>query len=239
MLLEHIRFENRLALKIEIKNKKYIDQALQSFGLGEHRSVIVIIGGAGGVREEDWKPIRKVLTVIAKIAQEKNAVVIDGGTHSGVMAAIGEIRKNNEYNFPLIGIAADGTVNWPGRKLGIRKWFPSNRKLGPLDPNHTHFILVPGNNWGDESSWIADVATRLAGEYSSLAVLINGGTISREKDVPYNLKAGRPVYVIEGTGRAADEFAAQPPDTKLMQIFNVHDLNRLQNELNYSLKLTE
>ena len=47
------------------------------------------------------------------------------------------------------------------------------------------------------------------------------------------------IYVIEGTGRAADEFAAHPTDAKLMQIFNVHDLDRFHNELNYALKITE
>ena len=58
----------------------------------------------------------------------------------------------------------------------------------PLDPHHTHFILVPGKNWGDESSWIAQIATQLAGDQPSVAVLVNGGKIAHDQDVPSNLE---------------------------------------------------
>ena len=32
----------------------------------------------------------------------------------------------------------------------------------PLEPNHTHQVLVPGSSWGEESPWLADIATWLA-----------------------------------------------------------------------------
>ena len=61
MLLEHIRFENRQALKIEIDDTEQIGQALEMLGLAEKHPVIVIVGGAGGIRDEDWGPIRKAM----------------------------------------------------------------------------------------------------------------------------------------------------------------------------------
>lgn len=227
MLLEHIRFENRQSLKISIHADSDIEQALFKLGLELDRAVIVIIGGAGGIQREDWEPILDAVKTIAKIAQDNNAVVIDGGTESGIMSAIGKIRAENNYIFPLIGIAAEGTVKWPGRKLSIRQRISFSQNAGNLDPNHTHFILVPGTNWGDESSWIAEIASQLAGNYPSLAILINGGIISREEDVPNNLKAGRTVLVIKGTGRAADELAAHPLETDLMPVIHVNDLTKL------------
>jgi len=236
MLLEHIRFKKRQTLKIEIKTQNEISLALQKLGLGENRPVIVVVGGAGGIREEDWESIQDGIGRIAQSAQENNAAVIDGGTDSGIMAAMGNIRTKNEYSFPLIGVAAEGTVKWPGRKLSVRERLSFNRDACMLDPNHTHFILVPGKNWGDESSWIAAVATQLAGEQSSLAILINGGMISREKDIPNNIKAGRAVLVLEGTGRAADEFATRPPKTDLMPLINISELDRLAEELKHHLK---
>ena len=56
--------------------------------------VIVIVGGAGGMSADD---IAKVQSFFEKyllpFADGKNAVIIDGGTSSGVMAAIGLARK--------------------------------------------------------------------------------------------------------------------------------------------------
>lgn len=73
-----------------------------------------------------------------------------------------------------------------------------------LDPNHTHFFLIPGKDWGDESAWISKIATSIAGNHKSITVLVNGGNISRQ-DVEYSLLENRPTFVIRGTGRLADE----------------------------------
>ena len=235
MLLEHIRFENRQALKIEINATDKIPQALKMLGFEKTQPVIVIVGGAGGIREEDWEPIRQAMDTIIQIAHETGAAIIDGGTDSGVMAISGQIRAEKGYRFPLMGIAAEGTVKWPGRKLGIKEKMVLNKYAASLDANHTHFILTPGNDWGDESPYIADTATQLAGNGQSVAVLINGGNISRDMDVPNNMKAGRTVLVIEGTGRAADEFATHPPSTPLMRFIHISELDRLSAELKENL----
>jgi hypothetical protein len=50
------------------------------------------------------------------------------------------------------------------------------------------------------------------------------------------MKAGRTVLVIEGTGRAADEFATHPPETKLMKFIHVSELDRLVKELKNQLQ---
>ncbi len=236
MLLEHIRFENRQALKIEISSPDKIGQALKMLGFEGQLPAIVLVGGAGGIRDEDWEPIRKAMDTILLAAHEIGAAIIDGGTDSGVMSISGQIRAEKGYRFPLIGIAAEGTVKWPGRKLGFQERLTLNKYAAPLDANHTHFILTPGSEWGDESPWIADIATQFAGEGHSVAVLINGGNISRDMDVPNNMKAGRTVLVIEGTGRAADEFATHPPDTKLMRFIHISELDRLADEIKKQLQ---
>jgi len=73
-----------------------------------------------------------------------------------------------------------------------------------LDPNHTHFFLIPGDDWGDESAWISKIATAIAGDKKSITILVNGGNISRT-DVEYSLLENRPTFVMRGTGRMADE----------------------------------
>ena len=64
--------------------------------------------------------------------------------------------------------------------------------------------MIPGSDWGDESGWIAKIATAIAEGEKSITILVNGGNISRT-DVEYGLLENRPAYIMRGTGRLADE----------------------------------
>jgi hypothetical protein len=61
-------------------------------------------------------------------------------------------------------------------------------------------VLVPG----DESPWLDRVATAIAAGRPSATLLVNGGSITYD-DVERSLASRRPVLVLAGTGRAADE----------------------------------
>ena len=107
------------------------------------------------------------------------------------MKEIGYQRKRNKFSFPLIGVVFDSLI--------IKE-----EPKSILDPNHTHFFLIPGDDWGDESAWISKIATSIARNNKSLTILVNGGNISRT-DVEYSLLENRPVFIMRGTGRLADE----------------------------------
>jgi hypothetical protein len=79
--------------------------------------------------------------------------------------------------------------------------------------NHSHFVIVPGNDWGDESPWLALVASALSGTQPSATVLVNGGDTAW-LDVEASVAAGRPVIVVDGSGRAADDIAAALRDPR-------------------------
>jgi hypothetical protein len=66
---------------------------------------------------------------------------------------------------------------------------------------------VPGTDWGDEAPWLSRVAAALAPDGRSVTVLLNGGDVTW-CDLELSLQAGRPVVVVAGTGRVADELAA-------------------------------
>ena len=100
----------------------------------------------------------------------------------------------------LLGVAADGMVLYPGKTTG------TNEHAVPLDPNHSHFILVKANTWGEETTTMYELVQFLSREHTSVAVLVNGGEIAR-KEALYNVHQGRPLIIIEGSGRAADEIA--------------------------------
>jgi hypothetical protein len=176
---------------INISDDKEIVQALKKLGLPHPKKVIVLIGGADGIGLLDQLAVKKAVEVLARLAEEMNAVVVDGGTQAGIMAEIGSQRQNHKFSFPLIGVVFDSLLS---------KEEPKNI----LDPNHTHFIFIPGDEWGDESAWIAKIATRIAEGEKSITVLVNGGEISQQ-DVQHSLNEDRHVFIMRGTGRLADE----------------------------------
>ena len=188
------------AARIRIASTDEIAAALDSAGLRLDRAVIVLVGGAGIMGEKEFETVAQVLRdEVVPVAERRDAVVIDGGTDSGVMQLIGRARSALGGRFPLIGVAAEGTVLVPGAGT------PSPDAVR-LEPNHTLFLLVPGTQWGDEAAWMMEVAGVVAGRRSSVTVLINGGQIAYT-DVAASLGSGRPVVVLAGSGRTADAIA--------------------------------
>jgi hypothetical protein len=125
--------------------------------------------------------------------------VVDGGTDSGVMQLLGRARADLRAAFPLVGVAAEKKIVLPGDGT-------EQVDRAPLEPNHSHLCWCQVAR-GDESPWLARMATALAGGLPSVTVLINGGAIALQ-DVAHSLAAGRPVLVIAGSGRTADRIAA-------------------------------
>jgi hypothetical protein len=174
-----------------IKDDKEIPQALTELGIPHPKRVIVLVGGAGGVGFWDAFPMRKAIRIIARLAAETHSVVVDGGTQAGIMKEIGKQRKQNNFSFPLVGVVFDSLLM-------------EREPHSVLDPNHTHFFLTPGEDWGDESAWISKIATAIAGDQKSITILVNGGNISKT-DVQHSLLENRTAVVMRGTGRMANE----------------------------------
>lgn len=175
-------------------------EALATLGVSGHRPVLVVVGGASGMSEPDRGRVDDLVrTRLVPGLERHGAAVVDGGTDAGVMRLLGQVRTASAAAFPLLGVAAAGTVRLPGQE-----------EAGPdavdLEPGHTGVLLVPGTAWGDESPWIAEVAGRLAGPFASVTLVINGGEVTYS-DVEHSLAAGRPVLVLAGSGRAADAIA--------------------------------
>lgn len=195
-------FTNKLSAQaIQVHNLVDLSEALPKIGLHRTRPTLVLVGGASGIGEADKARLQQLFTQeIAPLAQELGVAVVDGGTDAGIMGFMGQARTAMGGTFPLIGVAALGTVIVPNVP-------PPSSDAAPLEPNHTHFILVPGTNWGDESPWLAHIASVLSQGCSSATIVVNGGEITFQ-DVFYSVEAGRPVVTLDGTGRTADKLAA-------------------------------
>lgn len=198
-LAQKISFPNRhQAQWTSVTSKSELDHALTKLGLNIPAPVMVLVGGAAGIAPHDEALIQQTVSLLARLAEELALTVLDGGTQSGVKAFMGEARTASDYNFPLLGVAVEKLIHWHER--------PASGMSVALEPHHTHFLFVPGQEWGEESSWLSEAASNLSRNLPSLTILINGGEISRE-DVQHSLQANRPAIIMQGTGRLADELA--------------------------------
>ncbi|MGY1683283.1 hypothetical protein [Geodermatophilus sp. SYSU D01176] len=176
--------------------------ALDRLGVSRGRPVLALVGGAAGMDEARHGLVEEVFRcAVIPVVDGRGGAVVDGGTDAGIMRVIGRVRSACRAGFPLVGVAAEGTVAAPG---GAQ---PDDGNAADLEPHHTHVILVPGDSWGDESPWLAAVASAIAGGEPSATLVVNGGDITYA-DVEQSLAGGRPVLVLAGTGRTADAVAA-------------------------------
>lgn len=211
----NLAFENgSVAQVMRIEHESDLSAGLNTLGLLGNRPVLVVIGGASLLNEEDFARLQQLFVeVLAPIAQDLGCYAIDGGTDAGVMRLMGHAREKTGFDFPLIGVSPMGLVKLPNVPN-------SESEAAFLEPHHTHFILVSGNQWGNESPWLAKIAKQLAGSKPSVTILINGGAIALV-DAQENFKVGRPIVAIAGSGRLADEIATairHPEQEKREQI---------------------
>lgn len=195
--------------------------ALDALGLSEPMPVLVLIGGAANV---DPAVAEALLILFERLAPRLDALgvtVVNGGTAFGVMALMGQARHRTAAGFPLVGVAARGTVaqetlpscaavsvlSEAGQLVDIdRLGGRASGEGARLDPHHSHFLLTPGDRWGDESAWIVAAATQLAGNRPALTLVAAGGLVTR-RDVGLALQTGRRLIVLAGTGGTADLLA--------------------------------
>lgn len=172
---------------------------LAALDLKPHKTLILIIGGAEGV-DEKLKPrlIQLFGRGIARAAANANAVIIDGGTQSGVMAMMGQGVADRGSKCSLIGVAPKALIAYPGS--------PSPSSVN-LDPNHSHFVLVEGGEWGSGLATIFNLAGALTRDAPGVAILASGGANARDEVVQV-VRQNLPLIVIEGSGGLADEIVA-------------------------------
>ena len=166
------------------------------------------------MQAEDLEAVREMFErAVLPMLASRDAVIVDGGTDSGIMAVLGRAREASGLDVPLVGVTAAGTVAAPGT---------GGPDAAALEPRHTHIVLVPGDAWGDETPWLGHVADAIAEKHASVTIVINGGEITYA-DAAASLARGRPLVVLAGTGRTADAIAAaarsgEDPDPRAVKV---------------------
>lgn len=206
-------FEHGTAAAIEVEHFEDLAGAKVALGLAGEQPVVVVVGGAAGLDEAQARTLESLAVGIVEAATACGAAIVDGGTDAGIMRLVGRARAQTGSSAPLVGVVVRALAGLPGH--------PLEGEMAPLEPGHTHFVLVPGSMWGEEVLWLARVAGVLADGRPSVTVLVNGGEIAWT-DVAMSVRAGRRVLTVAGTGRTADALAdvvaGQPGDERASEL---------------------
>lgn len=198
----------------------------------------ILISVTGGAQNFVMKPKLKDVfrQGFIKAAQSTGAWIITGGMNAGVMKHIGEaikyytLKHGSKYSIPLIGVAPWGCVlnrdcligesgKWPAKYTTVAGKMTIEC---PLDPNHTHFLLIDNGSvrkYGTEIEFRAELERSISNSptyissegYDNLnipivCVVLEGG-VNTIKAVKNAIVSGTPCIVVQGSGRAADILA--------------------------------
>ena len=175
-----------------------------ALGVEAPRGVVVLNGGTVDVPPEIEDRLRPMLQEgLAAVAAEERLTVLTGGTDAGIFSIFGEGLGRNA-SAPCIGIAPAGLVE-AGLGTSQSDGGSGGDKV-PLEPNHSHFVLVDADEWGGETRAMLALAAALGATAPSLAVLAGGGTVA-EQEALGHARDGREILVLSGSGRLADRVA--------------------------------
>jgi hypothetical protein len=165
------------------------------------RGLLVLNGGTEELPPEIAERLRSLLQDgLARVALHHRLTVLTGATDAGVFRLFGEgLGRDRPGKVPCIGVAPAALVAWAETDAADGE---SGRV--PLEQHHTHFVLVEGGSWGNETEVMLSLVEALSADAPSLAVLANGGSISK-REVLGHVRAGRELVVLSGSGRLADE----------------------------------
>jgi SLOG in TRPM, prokaryote len=192
---------------------------LDTLGITSPRAVILLFGGAAGLDDSRKAHLATLFAEgVIPVAADSGALIIDGGTQSGVMKIMGEALAAHPGTCQLLGIAPKGKIAHP-EILGASAVSDG----APLEPHHSHFVLVESNEWGGETPKMLELAR--AFNAPTVAVLVNGGAIAADEALQ-SVRNGWQLLVIEGSGRFADELSAAVHDGQVAKSAETSEIAR-------------
>jgi hypothetical protein len=160
------------------------------------------------MEENDLEATRRFwIEAVCPLAQTYRLLVIDGGTDSGTAHILGETRMAINGTFPLVGVVPECCISYPGSPAHSEDAFD-------LDASHSHFILVQGERFGDESALL--VGLLQAAGRPGAAFVINGGDIVFA-EIKLHAAQRNQIITLKGSGRIADQLA-QPTSEERRQL---------------------
>ncbi len=175
------------------------EELLAALDVPPPRATLVLNGSAGILAPGDADHLAAVFGAdgLAGAVAGERLTAVTGGTDAGIFSILG--RSLVAHSAPVIGVAPRSLVSWPGGP-------PAAGRVA-LEPHHSHFVLVEGDAWGDETATLLSLSRALSRSAPSVAVICGGGPVTRN-EVLGHVRDRRPLVVLGGSGRLADELAA-------------------------------
>ena len=191
----------------------------RALALEPARALLVVNGSAsaldGALAE---RLTASFAAVVGALSANGRLTVLSGGTDAGVFAALG--RAIDGWGGQAVGVVPDGCVTWPGRAAGDAD--DAGDRVA-LEPHHSHAVLVAGSQWGQETAMMLGVAAAPAVTAPAVVLVAGGGEVTR-REVLGHAAAGRPIVLLRGSGRLAEELAAAPDlDRALVDVVDLAD----------------
>lgn len=164
------------------------------------KAMVCVFGGAAQLHAALLVPALK--SVIHKgvvwAAAAEGAMIIDGGTDSGVMRIVADaVAAAPKKAVRIVGVAPGGLIQRPGEPPS------ADPNVAPLQKEASGYVLVPSKEWGGETDTMWALISQLQKTLPAVCVLANGGIISK-KEVVSAVRYKVPIVVMEGSGRLAD-----------------------------------
>jgi hypothetical protein len=197
--------DGQVALGVRADRGTDLPRAVRGMGLTTGVPTIVLVGA--GSRAASVTRLGPLLEkVVVRVADAVEGTVVDEGTADGLPGLLGQIRLRKKAAFPLLGVAVDAGAS---RGAGARG--------DGLDPEHTHFVLVPAHRHDELPRWVVSVADAVAGGNRSVALVAAGGEAAWDA-VREHVRAGRLVIAVSRSGGVADHLsgalAGRPADSR-------------------------
>jgi hypothetical protein len=194
----------REAIAINATSTTSGEDLVAALGLAPARGVVVLNGGTEEVADSLRDRLSDVLAEgLAAVARTEGLTLVTGGTDAGAFALLGAALED-ERPPACVGVAVSDLV---ARPTAAPPGAGSEDERVPLEPHHTHFVLAEGSQWGDETPTLLALLGALDRDVPTVVVIAGGGEVTRREAVGH-ARAGRPLIVLKGSGRFADELSA-------------------------------
>ena len=137
------------------------------------KSLIMVSGEAKDIEPAGQQRLTQLFSRgIARAAVNLDAVLMDNGKTSELVAITGQSVADRGYKSPLIGVTSAMQVTYPGQSA-------APDQATPLDPNHSHFVLVETQYPAQEIAFRYQLGAAVATKKPAVTILVNGGEQSR------------------------------------------------------------
>ncbi|MCB0108883.1 MAG: hypothetical protein KDE53_23340 [Caldilineaceae bacterium] len=164
--------------------------------------LVVLNGGTADLEAPLAAKLRRILQDgLARVVTELGLLSITGGTDAGIFQLFGQGLAQWGDHTPCVGVAVAPLVTWPGRPD-----LPT-RAEATLEPHHSHYVLVAGSRWGDETATMYALVAQLSEVMPMVTIFAGGGNITIE-EMLMNVRQERTMILLAGSGRATDQVLA-------------------------------